>query len=110
MRAASLKSGTIYVKEDAPDPVPTFGTVLVEVKACGICGSDLHFAKYGAEMLALGKEMGGMPAMGDGSPSSTSTRTCTWATSSAPRCSTSVPTPSARLPARSSRRSRCCSR
>ena len=67
MRAASLKSGTIYVKDDAPDPVPTFGTVLVEVKACGICGSDLHFAKYGAEMLALGKEMGGMPAMGDGS-------------------------------------------
>ena len=66
MRAASLKSGTIYVKEDAPEPVPTFGTVLVQVKACGICGSDLHFAKHGAQMLALGQQMGGMPAMGEG--------------------------------------------
>jgi len=65
MRAASLKSGTIYVKEDVPEPVPEFGTVLVQVKACGICGSDLHFAKHGAAMLALGQEMGGMPAMGD---------------------------------------------
>ena len=66
MRAASLKSGTIYVKEDAPDPEPTFGTVLVQVKACGICGSDLHFAKHGAQMMALGQQMRGMPMMGDG--------------------------------------------
>jgi len=66
MRAASLKSGTIYVKEDVPEPVPEFGTVLVQVKACGICGSDLHFAKHGAQMMALGQEMSGMPAMGDG--------------------------------------------
>jgi len=66
MRAASLKSGKIYVKDDAPEPEPTFGTVLVEVKACGICGSDLHFAKHGAEMLALGQQMRGMPQMGDG--------------------------------------------
>ena len=102
MRAASLKSGTIYVKEDAPEPVPTFGTVLVQVKACGICGSDLHFAKHGADMLALGQQMRGMPMMGDGDArSSTSTGTCTWATSSAPRCSRSGPTPWRRPPARS---------
>ena len=37
----------------SPSPVPGFGQVLVRVKACGICGSDLHFAKHGAEMLAL---------------------------------------------------------
>jgi threonine dehydrogenase-like Zn-dependent dehydrogenase len=67
MRAASLKSGSIYVKDDAPEPEPTFGTVLVQVKACGICGSDLHFAKYGAQMMALGQEMGGMPEMGSAS-------------------------------------------
>jgi threonine dehydrogenase-like Zn-dependent dehydrogenase len=64
VRAASLRSGTIYVKDDAPDPVPVFGTVLVEVKACGICGSDLHFAKHGAAMLELGKQMGGLPSLG----------------------------------------------
>jgi threonine dehydrogenase-like Zn-dependent dehydrogenase len=64
VRAAALKAGTIYVNEDAPDPVPVFGTVLVEVKACGICGSDLHFAKHGAAMLELGKQMGGLPSLG----------------------------------------------
>ena len=63
MRAVSLKSGKIYVRDDAPDPVPGFGQVLVQVKACGICGSDLHFAKHGGDMMALTKQMGGMPAM-----------------------------------------------
>jgi threonine dehydrogenase-like Zn-dependent dehydrogenase len=38
--------------------------VLVEVKACGICGSDLHFAKYGATMLGLTAQMEGMPELG----------------------------------------------
>ncbi len=66
MRAVALKSGQIYVKEDAPDPTPGFGDVLVQVKACGICGSDLHFAKHGAQMLALGKEMGGLSIMSEG--------------------------------------------
>ncbi|MDQ2648961.1 MAG: zinc-binding dehydrogenase [Actinomycetota bacterium] len=68
MRAAALKSGKIYVREDAPDPVPAFGQVLVQVKACGICGSDLHFAKHGQDMLDLQGEMGGMPMMGSGGP------------------------------------------
>lgn len=45
------------VVDEVPDPVPGFGQVLVEVEACGICGSDLHFVKHGATMLALGKEM-----------------------------------------------------
>src|SRR5215213_9428214 len=40
------------------------GQVLVEVKACGICGSDLHFAEHGATMLERGKEMTGVPDMG----------------------------------------------
>ena len=66
MRAAALKSGQIYVNDEVPDPTPGFGQVLVQVKACGICGSDLHFAKHGADMLALGKQMGGMPSMESG--------------------------------------------
>jgi len=64
MRAAALKSGHIYVRDDVPEPEPGFGQVLVQVKACGICGSDLHFAKHGAEMLALTEEMEGMPDLG----------------------------------------------
>lgn len=64
MRAAVLRQGEIVVRDDVPNPVPGFGQVLVEVKACGICGSDLHFAKHGEEMLALGSQMKGLPDMG----------------------------------------------
>jgi threonine dehydrogenase-like Zn-dependent dehydrogenase len=66
MRAVALKSGQIYVRDDVPEPQPGFGQVLVQVKACGICGSDLHFAKHGGDMLALTKEMEGMPMLGEG--------------------------------------------
>lgn len=63
MRAAVLNKGKILVRDDVEEPVPQMGQALVEVKACGICGSDLHFAKHGASMLALGQEMaGGMMA------------------------------------------------
>ncbi|MBA2610170.1 MAG: zinc-binding dehydrogenase [Actinobacteria bacterium] len=65
MRAAALKSGAIYVRDDVEDPKPESGQVLVEVCACGICGSDLHFAKHGASMLALGGEMKGMGMMSE---------------------------------------------
>lgn len=68
MRAAALKSGQIYVRDDVPEPEPAFGQILVQVKACGICGSDLHFAKHGADMLAKTKEIKGMPAIGMDGP------------------------------------------
>ena len=64
MRAAALRSGQIHVRDDVAEPEAGFGQVLVQVKACGICGSDLHFAKHGADMLALTEEMEGMPEMG----------------------------------------------
>ena len=35
-----------------------------EGAACGICGSDLHFARHGATMLALADEMRGAPETG----------------------------------------------
>jgi threonine dehydrogenase-like Zn-dependent dehydrogenase len=63
MRAVALKSGEIYVNDDVREPEPQFGQVLVQVKACGICGSDLHFAKHGQAMMDLTKEMKGMPAL-----------------------------------------------
>ena len=68
MRAVSLKSGKLYVNEDTPEPVPGFGQVLVEVKACGICGSDLHFAKHGAAMLEVSAQVKGMPIDPSGGP------------------------------------------
>ncbi|HUE59297.1 MAG TPA: zinc-binding dehydrogenase [Acidimicrobiales bacterium] len=64
MRAALLRAGQVVV-DDVPDPSPSLGQVLVSVKACGICGSDLHFVKHGAEMLDLVDQMAGMPDFGD---------------------------------------------
>ena len=66
MRAAALRAGRMVVRDDVPEPVPQSGQVLVRVLACGICGSDLHFAKHGATMLALGEEMGGGGGLGTG--------------------------------------------
>jgi threonine dehydrogenase-like Zn-dependent dehydrogenase len=43
--------------------MPESGQVLVGVKACGICGSDLHFAAHGADVLELGGRMGGGAGM-----------------------------------------------
>jgi len=61
MRAAVLRNGAIAIRDDVEEPVPGPGQVLVQVKACGICGSDLHFAKHGPDMLALGQQMEGLP-------------------------------------------------
>jgi threonine dehydrogenase-like Zn-dependent dehydrogenase len=60
MRAAVLRDGRMVYRDDVPEPVPESGQVLVGVKACGICGSDLHFAAHGAEVLTMsGKIAGG---------------------------------------------------
>lgn len=64
MKAAVLRQGRVVVDE-VPEPRPSLGQVLVDVKACGICGSDLHFVKHGAEMLRLAGEMSGLPDFGD---------------------------------------------
>ena len=64
MKAAVLRAGEIVVRDDVTEPVPGFGQVLVQVRACGICGSDLHFVKHGAAMLELGAAMRGRPDLG----------------------------------------------
>jgi threonine dehydrogenase-like Zn-dependent dehydrogenase len=57
MRASVLRDGLMVYRDDLPDPVPGSGQVLVAVRSCGICGSDLHFASHGAEVLSLSSEM-----------------------------------------------------
>ncbi|MGA8330529.1 MAG: zinc-binding dehydrogenase [Mycobacterium sp.] len=59
MRAAVLRNGRMVCRDDVADPVPGPGQVLVAVRSCGICGSDLHFAAHGADVLALTSQMGG---------------------------------------------------
>jgi threonine dehydrogenase-like Zn-dependent dehydrogenase len=39
--------------EDIPEPVPGTGQVLAKVLACGICGSDLHMLRHGAQQMSL---------------------------------------------------------
>lgn len=57
MRAAVARRGTLFV-EEVDDPVPGPGDALVAVKACGICGSDLHALRYADELVAITREMG----------------------------------------------------
>jgi threonine dehydrogenase-like Zn-dependent dehydrogenase len=57
MRAAVMRAGALVV-DDVADPIPAPGQVLVRTIACGICGSDLHFLKYGDQMAELGVDLG----------------------------------------------------
>jgi threonine dehydrogenase-like Zn-dependent dehydrogenase len=64
MRSAVLRRGEMVVRDDVDEPVPAQGEVLVEVEACGICGSDLHFVHHGATMMEVGARMEGTPDLG----------------------------------------------
>jgi 2-desacetyl-2-hydroxyethyl bacteriochlorophyllide A dehydrogenase len=55
MKAAILRDGQMVV-DDVADPVPGEGQVLVQTKACGICGSDLHAAQHADRMVEMTKE------------------------------------------------------
>ncbi|MGZ4675301.1 MAG: zinc-binding dehydrogenase [Acidimicrobiia bacterium] len=57
MRAAIARRGQLVV-EDVPEPVPGPGEVLVAVRSCGICGSDLHTLRHAHSMLALASMTG----------------------------------------------------
>ncbi|MBT4638782.1 MAG: alcohol dehydrogenase catalytic domain-containing protein, partial [Deltaproteobacteria bacterium] len=35
------------VRGELPDPEPGDGEVVVDMKACGICGTDVHIAREG---------------------------------------------------------------
>jgi threonine dehydrogenase-like Zn-dependent dehydrogenase len=64
MRSAVLRNGAMFVRDDVDEPSPGQGEVLIEVAACGICGSDLHFARFGAEMMDVTARMEGTPDVG----------------------------------------------
>ncbi|HEY3834070.1 MAG TPA: zinc-binding dehydrogenase [Acidimicrobiia bacterium] len=57
MRAVVARNKQLVVDE-VDDPVPGPGEALVAVRACGICGSDLHALKFADEMVAQGREAG----------------------------------------------------
>ena len=57
MRAAVMR-GDKFVVEKRPMPKPGAGDVLVKVRACGICGSDLHYFKHAPETIELAAKLG----------------------------------------------------
>ena len=61
MRACVLRQGRLVV-DDADDPRPETGQMLVRILACGICGSDLHFVRHGESMVSMTDAM--LPSMG----------------------------------------------
>ena len=66
MQAARLiKPGEPLRIEDLPVPEPSHDEVLVQVRACGLCGTDLHLAVYGdipveRTPITLGHEAAGV--------------------------------------------------
>jgi NADPH:quinone reductase-like Zn-dependent oxidoreductase len=62
MRAAIFHHGDFTVGS-LPDPVLAEGQVLVRTRACGICGSDLHAAKYTDAFVDVARRSGGRFAM-----------------------------------------------
>src|SRR5580698_9832481 len=60
MRAAVFREmSKPLVVESLPDPEPGPGDIILKVKNCGICGSDLHMTESTSIMpLALGSVMG----------------------------------------------------
>jgi D-arabinose 1-dehydrogenase-like Zn-dependent alcohol dehydrogenase len=66
MRAARFyEVGKELPVEEIPTPRPGAGEVLVQVKACGVCGSDIHIAMEGVtptgfQPITLGHEAAGI--------------------------------------------------
>ena len=50
--------GDKFVVEERPMPKPGAGDVLVKVRACGICGSDLHYFKHADQTIELAAKLG----------------------------------------------------
>ncbi len=62
MRAVVMRNSALVV-DTIPDPEPQAGEVLVRTIACGICGSDLHALRHGAELVAAQRDMGAPKVM-----------------------------------------------
>jgi threonine dehydrogenase-like Zn-dependent dehydrogenase len=58
MRAAIFRNGD-FVVDAIPDPTPGEGQVLVKSLCCGICGTDLHAAKYTDQFVERAHRAGG---------------------------------------------------
>jgi L-iditol 2-dehydrogenase len=62
MKTVSIKEPSILSIDEINDPVLGPGDILVQMHACGICGSDLEkvFGEYGQPSMRLGHEPAGV--------------------------------------------------
>jgi len=62
MKAASVKEPSVISVDETEKPTLGSGDVLVQMNACGICGSDLEkvFGQYGQPSMRLGHEPAGV--------------------------------------------------
>jgi 2-desacetyl-2-hydroxyethyl bacteriochlorophyllide A dehydrogenase len=58
MRAATISGKKKVVIREVPKPIPDKDEVLIKVRYCGICGSDIHRYRWGAA-LGIGHEFSG---------------------------------------------------
>jgi threonine dehydrogenase-like Zn-dependent dehydrogenase len=58
MRAVAITDDRSVAVVDIDRPVPGVGEVLLDVRYCGICGSDLHMLGMPAEMIPAGHVLG----------------------------------------------------
>ena len=64
MRAAVLESKENFLIKEVPDPLLEKDEVLIKVKYCGVCGSDLHIFREGAGVGPGHEFSGDIAAMG----------------------------------------------
>ena len=57
MRSAVMRNSRFFV-EDVTIPTPGPGEVLVKVRACGICGSDLHIFRHFPDLIDKAEKLG----------------------------------------------------
>lgn len=62
MKTASVKEPSVISVDETQKPVLESGDILVQMHACGICGSDLEkvFGQYGQPSMRLGHEPAGV--------------------------------------------------
>ncbi|MCV0401645.1 MAG: zinc-dependent dehydrogenase [Nitrosopumilus sp.] len=62
MKTASVKEPSVISVNETDKPLLTSGDILVQMQACGICGSDLEkvFGQYGQPSMRLGHEPSGI--------------------------------------------------
>lgn len=58
MKAAVFQGPDDTRVMQVPDPVLTEKGIIIQVRACGICGSDLHFYRLGGKRMKPGTVMG----------------------------------------------------